>query len=71
MIINIHVTPRSSRNELTKISDATFKAKVTAVPEKGKANEAVVELLSEHFEIAKSKIRLKAGASSREKLFEI
>lgn len=71
MIISIHVTPRSSKNELIKISDNTFRAKVTAPPEKGKANETVIELLADHFNTSKSKIKLKAGSTSREKLFII
>jgi len=71
MIINVKVSPRSSKNELSAISDLVFKAKVTAAPEKGHANAAVIELLSEHFKIPKSKIKVKAGLTSRDKLIEI
>lgn len=71
MIINVKVSPRSSKNELSPISDLVFKAKVTAVPEKGRANDAVIELISDHFKIPKSKIKVKAGLTSRDKLIEI
>ena len=71
MIINVIVSPKSSRNELTQLSDTIFKAKVTSPPEKGKANAKVIELLSKHFKTAKSNIEIKAGATSKEKLFEI
>jgi uncharacterized protein len=71
MIINVTVSPKASRNELTKLSDTIFKAKVTAPPEKGKANAKVIELLSKHFKTAKSNITIKAGSTSKEKLFEI
>lgn len=71
MIINVKVTPRSSRNEILKISDNTFKIKVTVPPEKGKANEKAIELLSEHFKTAKSNIKIIAGLSFHDKLIEI
>lgn len=71
MIINVIVIPKASRNELIQLSDTIFKAKVTAVPEKGKANELVIKLLSKHFKTAKSNIEIKAGANTKEKLIEI
>lgn len=71
MIINIKVTPRASKTELLQISDTIYKAKLTAAPEKGKANEQLLELLSEKLNIPKSNISIKAGHTSREKLIEI
>ncbi len=71
MYVNISVTTRSSKNEVIKIGDNTFKVYVTVVPEKGKANEKIIELLSDHFHLAKSKIKIKAGATSKEKIIEI
>lgn len=71
MIINVKVTPRSSKNEILKISDSIYKIKVTVPPEKGKANEKAIELLSEHFKTAKSNIKIIAGLSFHDKLIEI
>ncbi len=48
-----------------------LRAKVTAVPEDGKANEALIKLLSQTLHIAKSRICLVRGAASRTKHFEI
>jgi hypothetical protein len=45
--------------------------KVTAVPEKGKANEKVVELLAYHFAVPKSLVKIIAGKSARIKIIDI
>lgn len=37
----------------------------------GKANLAVIELLSKKFDVSKSRVSLKTGAKSRFKIFEI
>lgn len=71
MLINLKVAPKSSRNEIIKLDDSHFRAKVTAAPDKGKANEAVVELLSDYFHVAKSRINIISGITSRNKKIEI
>ena len=71
MRIYVKVTPRAGKNEVLKISEGEYKVKVTAVPEKGKANEAVIKLLAEHFELPKSSICIIGGKSTRVKLIEI
>ncbi|KKR04765.1 MAG: hypothetical protein UT32_C0026G0012 [Parcubacteria group bacterium GW2011_GWC2_39_14] len=71
MYINVSVTTRASKNEIIRIGDNTFKVYVTAVPEKGLANKKIIELLSDYLKVSKSLIKIKAGATSREKLFEI
>lgn len=71
MYLNISVTTRSSKNEVVKIGDNTFKIYVTAVPEKGLANKKIIELLSAYLKISKSKIKIKAGTTSKEKIIEL
>ncbi len=51
--------------ETTADGKAHLKARVRAVPEKGKANKALVRLLAGHFGIAKSAITITAGKTSR------
>jgi hypothetical protein len=65
------VTPRAGKNEVVKISDAEYKIKVTAAPEKGKANGAVVNLLADYFSVSKSSVNIIGGKSARTKLIEI
>jgi uncharacterized protein (TIGR00251 family) len=46
------------------LPDGTWKVKVAAVPEKGKANRALCEFLAERFGVAKSRVRIVAGETS-------
>lgn len=71
MIITVHVIPRASDNKLVKMDDDTFRARVSAPPEKGKANQAVIRLLADYFDIAPSRISLIRGATTRIKQFEV
>lgn len=71
MRIKVKVKPGASRNEVKKIDQYTYEVKVTAVPEKGKANEKVIELLSDYLDVPKSKIKIVKGLSTREKEVEI
>lgn len=76
LFLHVRATPKAGRNEVTGIvaSAAGQKAlgiKVTAAPDKGKANEAVAECLAEAAGVAKSSLRLASGQTSREKVFEV
>jgi len=72
MKLKIKVTPRSSKNEVVgQMADGTLKIRLTAPPVDGKANEALIKLLSAHFKIAKSKISIIKGQKSKNKTVEI
>jgi len=65
MVIRVKVIPKSSKTELVGyLPDGTWKVKVAAVPEKGKANRALCEFLAERFGVAKSRVRIVAGETS-------
>ena len=66
----LRVTPKARRNEVT-VEDDMIRARVTAAPENGKANEAVVKLLAKSLGVAKSRLVLVRGATSRDKLFRL
>lgn len=66
----MRVTPRASRNQLTE-EEGQLRAQVTAVPEDGRANKAVSELLAEALGVAKTRLTLVRGATSREKVFKL
>lgn len=44
---------------------------VTATPEKGKANGAIIKKIADHFGVPKSSVRIISGASARKKIIEI
>ncbi len=70
MKINIRVIPRSSKNEIIK-EENRYKIKITAAPVDGKANEAVIKLLSKEFDVPKSRIKIARGGACRDKVVEI
>jgi uncharacterized protein (TIGR00251 family) len=71
MILFIEAKPNSKKNQIEVVSENMLKIKISAPPVDGKANEAIIEYLSEIFKIPKSKIILQKGSSGRFKRFEI
>ena len=72
MDIRVKVIPKSSRTELAGIlADGTWKIKVAAAPEKGRANQALCEFLADHFRVAKSKVRIVSGETSHLKRIHV
>jgi len=71
MRIYVQVSPRSSKNEVTKISAGEYKVKLTAAPVDGKANEALIKILSEYFNVSKSSIAIIGGKSVKTKIVDI
>jgi uncharacterized protein (TIGR00251 family) len=76
MRIIVHLILKASQNKIEGWSQDSkgqkvLRVKVTAVPEDGKANEALIGLLSKSFQIAKSKISIRRGTTSRIKEVEI
>jgi len=69
--LNLKVVPGSSRNQIVGWLGDALKIKVTAPPEKGKANEAVVELLSVKLGISTDDIMVVSGHSSPSKVIAI
>ncbi|MFV0386733.1 DUF167 domain-containing protein [Paracoccus sp. (in: a-proteobacteria)] len=66
----IRVTPRARRNAIS-VDETGIRAHVTAVPEDGKANAAVIKLLAKSLGVAKSRLTLVRGATSRDKVFRL
>lgn len=71
MIIKVKVKPGASKNEVKKIDENIYEVRTTVIPEKGKANEKVIELLAKFFDVPKSKVEIIRGQTSREKEVKI
>ena len=67
---HLKVTPGARRQALEQAGEG-FRAHVTAAPEDGKANAAVAELLAQVLGVAKSRLTLLRGATSRDKVFRL
>jgi uncharacterized protein len=59
------------RNDVLGVRDGMLRVAVTAAPEKGKANRAIVALLSAKLGTSKSSFELVAGETSAKKRFLI
>ncbi len=71
MKISVKVKPGSKKENVERIDDTNFIAHVKAPPVEGKANEALVRLLSDYFGVPKSKILIIKGTAGKYKLVEI
>jgi uncharacterized protein (TIGR00251 family) len=72
LTLHVRLTPKSSRDALESIEtlsdgQCVLKARVRAVPEDGKANDALIALLSKTLKCPASRIALTSGATSRHK----
>lgn len=66
----LRVTPRAGRNQISD-EGGQLRAQVTAVPEDGRANRAVQDLLAEALGVAKGRLTLIRGATARDKVFRL
>jgi uncharacterized protein (TIGR00251 family) len=71
VILQVKATPRAGRNEITGVRSGRLLVKVTAPPEDGKANAAIIKLLSKQWKLRASDFNVVAGAGSREKVLFI
>ncbi len=71
MQIKVKVKPNSKVQKIEETSDGSLNIHLKSPPVDGKANEELIRVLSEKFDVAKSRIRIKSGVSSRQKLIEI
>jgi uncharacterized protein YggU (UPF0235/DUF167 family) len=74
--LTVKVTPRGSANKIQALEtdlfgDTILKIMVTAIPDKGEANQAVVELIAKTFRLPKRAITIVAGKTSRIKIVTI
>ncbi|MCH7944687.1 MAG: DUF167 domain-containing protein, partial [Armatimonadetes bacterium] len=68
--MKVRVTPRASRNSVEP-SDDGLRVYTTSAPADGQANESVVRLVAKALNVPKSRIAIKRGRSSRDKLLSI
>lgn len=71
LVLQCKVTPRASRSALVGPEGAYLKLKLQAPPVEGAANEALVELFREIFQVPKKNIKILRGEKSRIKQVEI
>lgn len=71
MKFSLKVQPGSKKESLEQSPEGQWKLKVNAPALDGRANERVVQILSEIFDLPKSSIQWVSGMQSKVKIFEI
>lgn len=66
-ILLVRAQPGARRNEIRGEQDGMLKVSVTQSPEKGKANKALIALLSKELSLRKSQLELITGQTSHQK----
>jgi uncharacterized protein len=70
-MLPVRLTPKSSRDEITGIEDfggeEVLKARVRALPEQGRANEALERLIAGWLKLPRSSVTVAQGGKSRTK----
>lgn len=71
VLLPVRAQPGSRRNEIRGQQEGFLKVSVTQIAEKGKANKALVALLSKELSLRKSQIELLSGETASQKRFLI
>jgi len=69
LILPVQAQPRARRNTIAGEHAGALKVAVTQVPEKGRANQAIQEVLAAQLRLRKSQITLLSGGTSPRKRF--
>ncbi len=76
MKIAVKVTPNSMQDLVKEggvnaYGNRVLKIKTTASPEDGKANVAVIKIVSEYFKVKRGEVRILSGETARLKILEV
>lgn len=67
----VKVKPNSKSQSVEEQTDGSLTVHLKSLPVDGKANEELIQLLAEKFDVPKARIKIKSGLLSRQKLVEI
>lgn len=70
-VISVRVVPRSSLEEIARDAEGVWKVKLTAPALEGRANEALICMLSKRLGIRKSEVQIISGEKARLKRVKI
>lgn len=69
--LSLRVSPGAKKSAVVGRYGERWKIRVAAPAESGRANEALIELLGKTLGVARSQLRVVAGASGRDKIVEV
>lgn len=71
MKISVKAHPKSKQIKILEKGPGSYEIWVREAPDKGEANAAIVEVLSKHFGVSKSRIQILRGFGTKNKLVEV
>jgi uncharacterized protein (TIGR00251 family) len=71
MVVQIKVKPNSKKPRIEEDAGGGLTVYLKSPPAEGKANEELISTLAARYGVPKSRVRIKAGLSSRKKMVEI
>ena len=71
LIFTVRVVPRASKSEIVGEMDGALKIRVASPPVDGAANAELIKLLAKTFGVAKSRIEIVSGETSKTKQVKI
>ncbi|WII70617.1 DUF167 family protein [Bdellovibrio sp. 22V] len=69
--LHLFIQPKASKNEVVGPHNGELKVKITAPPIDGRANEGLIEFLSDLFDVPKRNITLVKGDTGRHKTVDV
>jgi len=70
-LLEVKVQPRSKSPGVEKVDERRFRVRVSAAPDKGKANREVLERLADYLDVPPSRLTIVRGETSSNKLVRI
>lgn len=70
MILSVTAHPKSGRIEVKQVGERDYHVWVKALPDRGEANEAIIDALAEYLNISRRRLMLHSGSRSKRKLFK-
>lgn len=68
LVLPVRVMPKSPRSEWAALmADGTWKIRIQAVPERGKANEELIRFLASEFSVSRAQVEIFSGQTSHNK----
>ena len=71
MKLTIKVKTNAKENSVEEGPEGELRVRVKASPQEGRANEAVIEVLAEHFKLPKSRVVIVGGFKSKTKVVRL
>ena len=69
--LRLRVSPGASRSEIVGMRGDSWHVRVTAAPERGRANDAVLRLLADRLRVPRTRLSVVSGHAGRDKVVEL